>query len=992
MLSIQKISSSGKNRNGVSVLAYLQATEYYLGADGERKATSRFIGKGLEALGLTPGTPIDPVVIERLARGYAPDGTALVQSAGREATEYVDARGKKRVRDGHSVGFDATFSAPKSVSVVWSAASAEEREAITAAHRKAVDCAMAFLESKVEVRTGKGGAVHAATNGVVALSVDHAASRELDPQLHSHCLIFNIAQAETDGKWRTLGPFDLFEHKMAAGALYRAELAHQMQALGYGIELTRGQDLEGRETGKDNFTIAGVSEAAMERFSKRREQIEAHMKEHGTANAQRACLSTRKAKHEPPIDELHQLWSAALKEERERNPEMFKTTEELRGLASKTEERTREQIIERLHVTENVFKQQEVVARLAMEGVGRLSGQQILEQAKAFLEADDLRVLNPMQDRSGRQAASVPARRFREDRFCADWVVEQVEQVVRDIAIARKDETAHHLTPAQANDAIARFEAKAGFQMSDEQSKAVQHILAGSGGVSVMRGEAGTGKTTVASCWAGAFREQGYHVIGTATAWNAAKKFEAETGVEGRSLSKLLDELERGVVKLTPKTIIAVDEAGMVGSRTIKTLMEHCQAAGAPLILVGDEKQLQSIEGGGGLDIVMQAIGCVELTEIRRQKSDYDRGTAKAFYGGDRSLMQDEWTSIGHGIIERMDEANQVHRFDDTKQAIQGLVKHWLGDPEPMSERLIVAGTNSEVRTLNEAVREQLIQRGDLGADEYTFRANQGTTLEHTQPVRVGDRMRFDKRDRQLGVFNGSAGVIEEIRPTAKGSLILAIRLESEIASENGRVVRFDTATMSRLSLNYASTTHKAQGQGKNSVYQLANVGMTDQQMGLVGFTRMKKKYGLYGTHSDIDEMAGRMAMDRMKQNAIQEGFSPEDAKRQGARLTKAGKTPKAQKPPRVQPAPVRMQTPVEQKLEALRKAVRQGQERRGGRAQSATPEHSPIREAWDAVRRVTTQSIRVAVDRVRGRMGLPPMPVGRVPTQDRSEAATIDR
>jgi ATP-dependent exoDNAse (exonuclease V) alpha subunit len=168
-------------------------------------------------------------------------------------------------------------------------------------------------------------------------------------------------------------------------------------------------------------------------------------------------------------------------------------------------------------------------------------------------------------------------------------------------------------------------------------------------------------------------------------------------------------------------------------------------------------------------------------------------------------------------------------------------------------------------------VRAALKKSGRLGREEHTLdvldRGEAGTMA-----VSVGDRVRFGKKDLKLNVVNGSSGIVEGFGRDADGRPTLSIRLESDVKADEGRHVRVVPEEYKSLQHAYASTVHKAQGQGKERVYHLADTGMTDRQLSLVAFTRTKGSYKLYGADADLDPgfLAERMGTDRMKANALE--------------------------------------------------------------------------------------------------------------------------
>ncbi|MCY4600824.1 MAG: relaxase domain-containing protein, partial [Acidobacteria bacterium] len=285
------VASIGVVASAAQGASYYERDGYYAKDDPEHREASRWAGKGAEALGLSG--PVDADVFRRILEGRVPSGPQL----GRRGPD-----GEIR----HRPGRDVTLSAPKSVSLIAMVGGAER---IVDAHDKAVGKTLAWIEEHA-VRTrvqdkATGAMVRAGHQKMVAATFRHDTSRNLDPQLHTHCVIANMVQGE-DGKWRTMVNDGLYREKMAIGAVYRAELAGGLKDLGYAIEKTHP---DGR------FEIAGVSREVIEAFSTRRAEIEAAMAERGLGTpaenphlAARATLMTRAAKRDMDKVALRETW------------------------------------------------------------------------------------------------------------------------------------------------------------------------------------------------------------------------------------------------------------------------------------------------------------------------------------------------------------------------------------------------------------------------------------------------------------------------------------------------------------------------------------------------------------------------------------------------------------------------------------------------------------------------------------------------------------
>jgi len=834
MLTVTELNQSGKNASGHAMLDYLKQTqtEYYQDKDGNSVSASRWLGKGAASLQLAGS--VNHEAIDQLAQGYGPDGNALCKNAGAD----------------HRVGYDCTFSAVKPVSVLFAAATPPERELILAAHRNAVRDALAYLERQATTRRGAGGAVEIKVDGLVASGFTHFASRDLDPQLHEHVLIYNVALGE-DGQWGTWNTDLLCEHQRAAGALYRAGLARNLRDLGYGVEKQVERDADDRETGQVYFGVAGVDESIQLAFSQRRIAIEAYMQQHNVT-AQQACLATRKNKSEPSFDELTQLWGDTLDTMRQQDATLFQDAQSLKGKASQVEGLPDLGVLKKLHRMESTFTRAQLIERIALENVGRLSIREIEREAQLFLErAPVIQLRN-----NGKN----------QEQYVAQYML-ALEQGIVERGNARKDDSSVRVRKELIDAAMAEFEREKQVTLTDEQRKAVEWVCAGTGGTCCVTGLAGTGKTFTALAFKKAFEADGRRLIGVAIGWDAAKKLEAETGMESYSAAAILEQLKSGKLKLSGSDVILWDEIGTSGTELLSAIQIFSDQAGtgAKLILQGDVMQLQPIAAGAAFRLAIEGVGDARLTEIRRQHNEADRKTARMFYGLDNIGKPID----GQAILDRLHKQGQIFEADYRPEAIKQLVNDYFTNPTPVREKLVLAGTRAEVKALNHAIRAEHKSRGELGLSQ-DLKVKAGGEIK-TIELATGDRIRFAEKNKDLKVFNGTQGVVQNMRLNPDGSLDISVRLESDIRSQEGRIVRFNSKDFASLDHSYAMTVHKSQGQGRDSVFVLANSGMTDLHFALVAFTRTKQSFRFYGAKDDLASMGRRFGRERLKTNASEQ-------------------------------------------------------------------------------------------------------------------------
>lgn len=872
MMRVTRIDSRGKSSNGTAAIDYLFATEYYFGKDGERQQTIRWLGKGAEALGLDGEVTKKEAMA--LAKGYDPKtGEALSRSAGQPPkwVPKLDKDGKQMYgkdgkelgvwKGGHRVGFDCTFSTEKTVSLAFARADDAMKQKIVDAHQDAVASVFDIMEHDIETRRGEGGKEVIGVKGLVAATALHFSNRNNEVQMHTHALTFSIAQG-ADDKWGSWDAKELYARQRMYSALYRAENAHNMQQLDFGVEKEPELDAEGRQTGNVYYRIAGINEQDRDDNSSRRHEILDYVAEHGGSKTD-ASLATRQGKQELPLNQQFAKWDQELAN--------VPRPEEILGLPSKTEAVSDEEILRQLHTEEAVWTKTDLITRLALENVGRMDANQILHEADDFLIRNDLVHIHPEWDPDkldNHDPDRKPARRYTEDRYAARWWFDGVEQDLIHGTEARQHDQSVAAKPATVDHAIQDFEKSRGFAMSEEQAKAVRH-LTGEGGLSILVGRAGTGKTTTTEAVVQTFTQEGRTVIGCSTSWDAAKKLHEETGIpEYYSTAKLLHDLEHGKAVLDDQSVVIMDEAGMSGTASIGRLAKYVNEAHGKLILEGDPDQLQAIDAGGGLRLLADKFGKAELTEIRRQRDIEDRRTVEMFYDPKErprnTINRDEQQNLGAEIFTRLEARGQIDHWDTRQEAIDALVNDYLSSPLDAKQKIVITGTRADTAELNQTIRAGLQERGTVSKNEQEFHVVDGG---HKQDIKLaeGDRIRFGKRDNDLQIVNGTRGQIA--RMDEQG---LHVRLDDQ-----DREIVVDPREYQHISYDYASTVHRSQGQTREQCFHLASLGMTDRHLSLVAMSRARGQYRMYGAENDLEGIQERLGLDRRKMNAIEEHLGP---------------------------------------------------------------------------------------------------------------------
>ena len=304
--------------------------------------------------------------------------------------------------------------------------------------------------------------------------------------------------------------------------------------------------------------------------------------------------------------------------------------------------------------------------------------------------------------------------------------------------------------------------------------------------------------------------------------------------------------------------MLVIDEAGLTGTRQMDQVLSAARDAGAKVVLVGDPEQLQAIEAGAAFRSLAEAHGAVEITEIRRQRDDWQRGATRALATG----------RTGEAI-RAYGENGMVHGAETREDARAALIEGWndARTSDPDKSRIILTHTNAEVRNLNIAARDKLRDQGEIGADVRV------ETERGMRDFASGDRMMFLRNERGMGVKNGTLGTVEAVSPGH-----MAVR------TDDGRSVLFDLKDYAHIDHGYAATFHKSQGVTVDQAHILATPGM-DRHSAYVGMTRHRENAQLhYGRDDFADqsklvrtlsrERAKDMASDYPLRDAAARGFA----------------------------------------------------------------------------------------------------------------------
>ena len=788
--------------------SYRHPNEYYTA--GEEPDGTWFNTKGL--FSLEDGAKVDSGEFQRLYNGFAPDESGkLVQRAG---------------NPDRSPGVDLTFSVDKSVSSLWALAAPEMRERIEA---MAVAAARAALEDTVfeycsYTRVAEKGVTRPVEADLMGATFVHGTSRENDPQLHVHCTIFNLARTRADGKWRAHHQYPVYSWKKAAGALFRANLAWDLQQ-NLGVRMTQyGPNAE--------FTrIEGMPEDLQAFWSKRRKAIVAMAGELGIpslGNASRMAgvnKLTREGKsHDNDPEVRHRRWQKEAEGFAEREALIASVTghevkigrEAIRALTDRLEE-----LPAHLAREEAIFRRPDMVEAAANAAAGLMGREAVGTAIERLRRNPEIERLEPKKPTAESRAGMVHTEVYSTRHNLG------LEQAVKDMAASMAADTGHGL-PAEAVKEKVETLLADGYPLSQEQSLAIRHATAKGGRVAVIEGAAGSGKTTTLRPITDLHREHGYEIVPTAVAWRTAVALGDDCDARPYCVDKLLKLAAKGQIEIGKRTLIVVDEAGMLSTRQAHHILQLSERHGAKVVFAGDTRQQQPVEAGPGLRLIRDVAGSVRVDRIRRQKADLEdvlvhvhgetpeqarfragltnpqqRDAILAAYEAmDRKPVFTPWQvavseALRDGEAEQAIEAwrlrGRLHLCHDEEKTLTRLVDDWARHvrAEPDTSTVVLARTRAEARALSWLMRERVLG-GRTDIKRAIIEVSRDLDGRVTEPleIAVGDRLRIGATQWERQLFNGTVVTVEgiEMHPEVRRSEAKPAALKAGQARAEGQV------------------------------------------------------------------------------------------------------------------------------------------------------------------------------------------------------------
>jgi len=737
MLTISKPLSAGQARTYHAREFASQEQNYW---SRDQQGHSEWQGKLADQWGLSGSVGNEHFA--RLTEGQHPH--TEVQLVRHQASKTYEGKfGKEVTSVEHRAGWDATFSAPKSVSLT-ALVGGDDR--VRVAHRESVRVALGELERYTQARIGN---VHApeTTGKFVAATFEHDTARPVDgyaaPQLHTHAVIFNVTERD-NGQTRALQPQELFASQRYATSVYRSELATRLQGLGY--ELERGKHGQPE--------IKGYTKEYLEASSPRREQIKDHLRElgiDGAGAAQVAAHRTRDSKELlSPEEVLERHRELAAQHGHQADRIVAQARERGQRQAQEPERQAQRAVT---YARDHLFERAAVQDRRAIletalnRGMGETTYAQVRQEFERRAQAGEFRQV----DHPGAKP-----------QYTTAAMVGMEREI---IALMREGNQRGYGDPM-----LAEFPARLGTldrhpELNAGQRQAAEEVFLSREKIVGLDGVAGAGKTTALAVIREGAEAQGYRVEGFAPTSRAAQKL-AEAGIETSTLQK---HLARGQRPDTgERRLYVLDESSLASTKQVHEFVNRLHPNDR-VLLVGDRRQHDAIEAGRPFAQLQDAgMRTVKLEQIVRQKDPELKQVVEQLARGEV-----------REAVESLERQGRVHEVKDPVERIAAIAKEYAKSPE---STLVVSPDNRSRIEINQAIHAELQGCGLVGKEEHKIQAllprQDLTGPERTWAERynVGDMLRYARTSKETGIEKGEYARVKEI--DARNNLLTVVRAD----------------------------------------------------------------------------------------------------------------------------------------------------------------------------------------------------------------------
>ncbi len=695
---------------------------------------------------------VGAVEFARLAEGQHPqNGEQLVRH--RAIHEYTNEEGRTVSPVEHRAGWDATFSAPKSISLTALVGGDNE---VREAHRKAVAFALNELEHYTQARIG-GNHAPETTGQFVAATFEHDTARPVDgyaaPQLHTHALVFNMTERE-DGSMRALQPRSLFETQQFATAIYQSHLTYQLRSLGYEIEPGRSGAPE----------IKGYSQKYLDASSPRRQQIVEAVARSGFSGpeaAQIAAHDTRDGKQilsSAEVVAAHRQIAAEYGNQAEAVVAEAQARRQSKAHQNSLDERKQQANSALTFARDKGFEREAVLDERAIfvdamrRGMGEMTYPEVRANFESRIASGEFREVAGTKQSAGRH-------------FTTAGTIQAEKEII--LSVREGQGRAPQLMSIQG--AIPLTESREG--LNPTQRKAIEQILTSRDQIQGLQGSAGSGKTTTLAVIRHGAERNGYSVEGFAPTSRAAHQLR-DAGVIADTLQGFLART-RDRANPKQKHLYLVDESSLASTEQIRDFLRRIDK-GDKVLLVGDIRQHQGVDAGKPFEQLQEAgMRSALLDRVVRQKNPE---LLKAI----EYLSRNE-TETG---VRMLQQQGRVTEIPDAEHRISNIAKSYAAHP---ANTIIVSPDNASRRALNQEVRRELQAAGLLEKTDRTLRVliprSDMTGADRAWAARyeAGDVLHYIRGSKDVGIEAGSYAQVVETVP--KGNLVTVRKSDGQLAT-----------------------------------------------------------------------------------------------------------------------------------------------------------------------------------------------------------------
>jgi conjugative relaxase-like TrwC/TraI family protein len=688
-------------------------------------------GRLAEQFGLAGGVAAEDFA--KLSQGQHPQtGEHLVRQ--RASYEYQDADGKTIKTMEHRAGWDATFSAPKSVSLT-ALVGGDQR--VREAHRQSVSVALDQLERYTQARIG-GNHPPETTGRFIAAKFEHDTARPVDgyvaPQLHTHSVLFNITERD-NGLPRAIQPQSLFASQQFATAIYQSELTYRLRQLGYEITTGRSGAPE----------IKGYTQEYLDASSPRSQQIREYLERTGRSGKEAAEIAAHSTRDRKEIHSAREVMAAhrrlaadfghqadaVVRAARERCQNQEKPINSL--------DRVRESLT---FSRDKNFEREAVVDERALirdglrRGMGEITHAQVRANLDTRLASGEFQIVERHQ--------GSPARHFTTAK-----TIEAEHEIIR-----RVRDGQNHIEPVLPRpQAIAVADQHV--RLNQAQRTVVEDVLSSPDRIQGIQGFAGSGKTSTLTAIRSAAERQGYQVEGVAPTSRAARQLN-EAGIDAGTLQGFLVRAGNPDLR-QPKHLYFVDESSLASTNQMREFLTRL-APHDRVVLIGDIRQHQGVEAGRPFEQLQEAgMRTARLDEIVRQQDPPLKSAV-------------ELLATGHvsAALDVLQQQGCVKEIPNGEERIRAIAKSYVECP---NKTLIVSPDNASRRQLNVAVRQELKLNGTLAPEDHTFRVlvqrqdMTGAERSWASHYEVNDIIRYTRGSHAIGIGAGAYASVVAIDP-----------------------------------------------------------------------------------------------------------------------------------------------------------------------------------------------------------------------------------